>query len=127
MEQCERYAANFCKDFSGSSAEFERELLSYQDSDVVMARELAAEVSRGLTRGASLKGQEIVLTSENPSAIYDAASALASQSGKQSWGLGQQLPTNAREREALPQAQWLASQCLPAIYRAAATLVALPR
>lgn len=112
IEVYRKYAEGFCKSYSGDLNQFERELLSHQDSDVVLARELAAEVGRGLSQGALLKGQEIVLTSDNPSAIYDAASALASQGPRSRWGLGESMATTPRELEALPQAQWIASQLL---------------
>ncbi|HEL3257920.1 TPA: hypothetical protein UMF52_003259 [Stenotrophomonas maltophilia] len=101
-----QYTKTFCSDFSGSSNEFALELLKYPDSDVVIARELASSVP--LERDTTIAAQDIVLKSQNPDAVYNAAAALASGT----WAFGVEVAQNPQERSMLREAQWLASQRL---------------
>lgn len=101
-----QYTDRFCSDFSGSSNDFALELLKYPESDVVMAREFASGAP--LERGVAIAAQDIVLTSENPDAIYNAAAALASGT----WAFGLEVAQTPQERSMLHEAQWIASQRL---------------
>ncbi|HYG08129.1 MAG TPA: hypothetical protein VD865_17195 [Stenotrophomonas sp.] len=103
------YVRRFCSNFSGNSQELEAELLAHSGSDVVQARELSVMASDGLSRSAELTGETIVLTSDNPDAVYNAAAALASRHG---WELGQNVATSPQQKAALPAAQWIAAQML---------------
>jgi len=104
----------FCSDFSGSSVAYQDELLSLGASDIAVAQDIVDQVGAGhaLTVASRASAEEMVLKSSNPSAIYDAASVLASSDVSGHWQLGQDLARTAREKEALPAAQWIASQML---------------
>jgi hypothetical protein len=109
MDYYNSYFRNFCSNFSGSSIEFEKQLVAHVDSDVVIARELPELAASGLTPETSLVAETIVLTSSNPDAVYNAAAALASQNH---WQLGRNIVSTPQERAALPKAQWMAAQIL---------------
>jgi hypothetical protein len=104
----------FCSDFSGSSVAYVDELLSLGASDIAVAQDIVDQVGGGqkLSVASRASVEELVLKSNNPSAIYDAASVLASSDVSGHWQLGQDLAKTAREKEALPAAQWIASQML---------------
>ncbi len=106
------YVQSFCKDFSGSSEDYQNQLLAMGENDVNIAQDLAwqAASDKGLNRAERAAAEQLFLTSNSPTAIYEVASILAGSNDGDRWQFGEDLAETAGEKMALSKSQWIASQ-----------------
>lgn len=105
-------AARFCTDPSPDPDIYLERLLRLDQSDVVVAQQLASDAYATLPESQRELAENIVLGSLNPSAILAAASVLAEPAVSGGWEMGADLSTGPGESQALPKAQWLAAQMI---------------